>query len=105
MIIEIEASGIGILFDLLHDVEAGASNRVPGGATIALPELPSVRTADATTRLSLSLQCGLGVDAGVTGSWLYEKLKGRARKLWINKAEVRIDRAAITQSITANKLR
>ncbi len=106
MILEIETSALAVLFDLLNHVEAGANTRIPGGAEITVPELPRVRSGHGEPiRLFVNLSCGLSVDARVTGSWLYEKLKGKAQKLWINKAELRIDRSAITKAITANKTR
>ena len=106
MIMEIEIDGMAVLFDLLVNVEAGATSRVPGGATLSLPKLPSLQAAAGTaTRLRMNLQCGLGTDAGVTGSWLYEKLKGRARKLSMDRVAVPIDRAAIIKTIRAKKSR
>jgi hypothetical protein len=106
MTLEIETSGMAILFDLFPQVEAGASVRVPGGATLSVPKLPAVRSVgNATAKISMDLSCGLGVDVSVTGPWLYEKLKGKSRKLWINGAEIRVDRVAIINAITSNKLR
>ena len=106
MVIEIEIGGMAVLFDLLVNVEAGASSRVPGGAILGLPKLPSLQAASGTpTRLRMNLQCGLGTDAETTGSWLYEKLKGKVRKLWIDQVVVPIDRTAIIKIIRAKKSR
>ena len=106
MVMEIEIEGMAVLFDLLVEVEAGAHSRVPGGATLSVPRLPSLQGAAGTaTRLRLNLQCGPGVDAEVTGSWLYQKLKGRARKLSLNRVAVPIDRAAIIKTIRTKRSR
>lgn len=101
MVFEIETSGMAILFDLLHVVEAGSSRRVPGGAVINLPELPPIAAGKGTpTRLKLILDCGRETDAQVSGNWLYETLKGKARKLWVDRVEVLIDRQAIIKVLT-----
>lgn len=105
MILEIETFGMAILFDLLLVVEAGSPRRLPGGAVLSLPELPPIAAGKgAPTRLRLTLHCGQGTDVQVTGSWLYETLKGKARKLWVDEVEVLIDRRAITNVLIEKKV-
>ncbi len=105
MVFEIETFGMAILFDLLYVVEAGSSRRLPGGAVISLPELPPIAAGKGTpTRLKLTLHCGRETDVQVSGNWLYETLKGKARKLWVDRVEVLIDRQAITQALIEKKV-
>jgi hypothetical protein len=102
MLLEIETQGFAVLFDLLVGVEPGASCRVPGGAVLRLPKLPPVNPgAGKPVTISLRMECGPGADIRVTGGWLYERLKGRVRRLRIDNADVVVDREVITRSLMA----
>jgi hypothetical protein len=106
MLLEIETHGFAVLFDLLVGVEPGSSCRVPGGGILHLPKLPPVNPGvGKPARISLRLECGPGVDARVTGSWLYENLKGRVQRLRIDDADEPVDREAITRRLMAPRSR
>ena len=104
MRLEIETHGFGVLFDLLTSVEEGARCRIPGGAVLHLPKLPRVNPGPGhPVRIALRMECGPGVDARVTGNWLYEKLKGKVESLRIDGSLVTVEREAITRRIQAGR--
>ena len=43
---------------------------------------------------------GTNVDPGLIANWLYEKINGRATKLWMDRIEVQINKSEIEKIIT-----
>ena len=98
--------GLGVLFDLFACVESGASSRVPGGPTLHLPQLPPVSPgAGKAVTVALRLECGPGIDARVTGTWLYQKLKGRVSSLRLDGAPTLVDRETLVRCLEACRKR
>jgi len=96
--IEIETSGPLLAFDLLggpKTLSVGAKASLPGGAVLRLHEMREHRAADFPTLLQLGLSFGTGAAASLAASWLYDKLKGRARALRIERMEVQIEEGQI----------
>lgn len=50
--------------------------------------------------IRLTLKIGSDIAIGVAAAWLYDKLKGKATKLEIERTEVQIDKGEITRILT-----
>ena len=93
--IEIETGDEQLLSDLLETSPAlarpGFEKALPEGAVITLKDDVKRRAINLPPEIitiALSLSSSLGVN--LVSTWLYEKLKGRAAKLHINRKEIRV---------------
>lgn len=98
MTFEIETSGPMLAIELFgrpKSLEVGSRLVVPGQATIELQGLREQRDADLHTVVTLGVTFASGVAVNLFSSWLYDKLKSRARRLRIDRVEIQVEAAEI----------
>jgi hypothetical protein len=93
--IEIQSKDEGLVSGIMEapkkmDIKAD----LPGNAVI-MKVHPSIEGKE-----MFLLSFGTEIDPGLLGSWLYEKIKGRATKLLIDRIEVQIDKSEIERVIS-----
>ncbi len=96
--IEVETSGPMLAFDLFgrpSNLTTGTKVSLPGGAVLELHSMREQRVLDLPTLLKLGLTAGSSVAGSLAANWLYDKLKGRARSLRIDRMEVQIEKGQI----------
>ena len=95
---EIETTGSRLAFDLFAPATSlgpGTRTEVPGGAALAISEMRFQKALGAHETLVVLLHVGRDTALGVLSAWLYDKLKGRTRKLTINRIEVIVEQSEI----------
>jgi hypothetical protein len=103
---EIQTSGPLLAFELLgrpKSIEIGKPVPVPGLGTLCLEEMREQRSVDLPTVLKFGITFATGAVSSLAANWLYEKLKGRARSLRIDRVEIQIDEGEI-KKILATRL-
>ncbi|MGH9971710.1 MAG: hypothetical protein ACREBG_28485 [Pyrinomonadaceae bacterium] len=96
MQVEIETLDRQLAFDIIESdrLKAGTTRNLPGGATLTFEKTYTGKTFGAEV-VVLGLDFGVGVVSGVVANWLFQKLKGRATKLRIDRTEIEVEEAAI----------
>lgn len=88
------------LFAPAQSLKPGITITTPGDGTIVLRETYMRKAFGARETIILLLDAGKDLGIALFASWLYDKLKGRAQKLRINRVEVEIEEGAIRKVIT-----
>ena len=104
MEIEIETSDSQLLPDLLEttssSIQPGYQKSFPDGGSITLQKDIKRRSLTVPPEtITLILSVGGSITANVISTWLYEKLKGRAIRLHIDRKEIQIDNGEIKKII------
>ncbi|MCL5669446.1 MAG: hypothetical protein M1392_05650 [Gammaproteobacteria bacterium] len=103
MQIEIETRDIRVAFDILGPpgrLTSGTSVLVPGGATLTFEGLIERRALDVPGVLQFIVDSSIDIEIGLLGAWFYEKVKGRATRLRINRVEIQIEEGEITRVLS-----
>jgi hypothetical protein len=101
--IEIETHDKELEFDLMSNPSAlqqGVEVILPDGSKLAWQPGELRKGFGLPKILHYLLVYGRDVSAGVLGSYLYEKLKGRATVLRVDRQEIQIEEGEITRIIT-----
>jgi hypothetical protein len=101
--IEIETHDRALEFDLMGNpafLEKGVALTLPDGSRLAWQPGPMRKAYGLPQILRYVLEYGSGVSAGILASYLYEKLKGRATVLRVDRQEIQIEQGEITRIIT-----
>ena len=94
--IDTHDSGLGFaLFGANATIGAGTSVELPGDAKLTCQSLYIRKALGAPETLTLVVSFGSGVAAGLVADWLYEKLRGRATSLRIDRVEIQIEAGEI----------
>ena len=103
MIFEIDTHDFFLARDLMETSSpsplVGQKRTLPGGATVTFEGIIERRALDFPSTIQLVVSFGKGVLAGVVASWLYNKIKGRASTLRIDRTEVEIEEGEIKRII------
>lgn len=100
--IEIDTKERRLAFDLVNtpnSLKAGSTAELPGGAVLIFRGLEMQKALDFPETIELALSFGSGVASSLVASWLYDKIRGRASKLRIERTEVQIDEGEIKRII------
>jgi len=102
MNIEIESGDPRLAWELMNSssLEPGQKHIISKGAELTYQHIYQKRGLDFPAIISLTLDIGEGVAIGVIVAWLYDKIKGKASKLTIDRTEVHIDAGEIKKVIT-----
>jgi hypothetical protein len=100
---------VNILIEVRSQIEGIGSALTKGpeklGRKIELPAtaifMPVQRSEGKEGGYVFQLSFGINLAPGLLADWLYEKIKGRATKLLIDRTEVPIDKSEIERVITA----
>ena len=68
---------------------------IPGNATLVMRESLVKKAFGFYETIELALSFGSGIVSGIVGNWLYEKIKGRATILKIDRTEVQLNKGEI----------
>jgi hypothetical protein len=101
--VEIETQDRELEFDLMDNpasLQQGVEVILPDGSRLAWRPGPLRKVHGLAKILHYVLVYGRDVSAGVLGSYLYEKLKGRATVLRVDRQEIQIEEGEITRIIT-----
>lgn len=83
-----------------HSLRVGQQKDLPGGAVVTWKGQIERKAIGSPTTITLLLSFGTGVASGLVASWLYDKLKGRASTLRIERTVIQINEGEITRIIT-----
>lgn len=89
-------------FDLMgtpNSLTAGTKVEVPGNAILTLNNIIVRKAFGVPTTLEFIVTFTGGVSAGIVANWLYEKIKGRASKIRIERTELQIKKGEIERII------
>lgn len=103
MQLEIETRDIGVAFDILRTpgrLASGSSVSAPGGATLTFGGLIERRALDVPSVLQFIVDCSTDIEIGLLAGWLYEKVKGRATRLRINRVEIQVEEGEIKRVLS-----
>jgi hypothetical protein len=103
LFIELETHDKELEFDLMGNppsLEKGVELILPDGSKLAWQPGPMRKAFGLPQILHYILVYGRDVSAGVLGSYLYEKLRGRATALRIDRQEIQIEKGGITKVIS-----
>ncbi len=98
MQIEIETRDIRVAFDILGTpgrLTSGTSVLAPGGATLTFGGLVERRALGVPEVLEFIVNCSVDIEISLLAAWLYEKVRGRATRLRINRVEIQIEEGEI----------
>ncbi len=85
-------SGLGFsLFDTRGPLGPGTKTLPPGGGILTLERLYFRKAAGVPGTLYLVLTVGSSVGASLFANWLYDKIKGRASQVRIDRTEVELE--------------
>jgi hypothetical protein len=101
--VEIETHDRQLEWDLLGKpavIREGVSNTFPDGSTLTWQPGALRKMHGAPQFIRFVLSCGKDVIVGVLSGYLYDKLKGRATVLRVDRQEIQIDKGEITRIIT-----
>jgi hypothetical protein len=101
--IEIESHDRRLDFELMNhpaSLQEGVAYTLPDGSTLLWQPGPMRKAHGLPAIFHFILVYARDVSAGVLGAYLYDKLKGKATALLIDRQEVQIDKGEITRIIT-----
>jgi hypothetical protein len=101
--IEIETHDRELEFDLMGNpasLQQGVELTLPDGSKLTWQPGPMRKAFGLPAILHYILVYGRDVSAGALGSYFYEKLKGRATVLRVDREEIQIEKGEITRIIT-----
>jgi hypothetical protein len=102
MQLEIDTEDRKLGFDLVgtsNSLSPGTKVEIPGSAILTFDGLIGRKAFGFPVTLEFILTFSSGVSAGIVANWLYEKIKGRALKLRIDRTEVQINKGEIERII------
>lgn len=73
--------------------------KIPGDVKITSHTLAIKKAFGMPETLELIISFSIGIASGVVASWIYEKLKGRAKALYIDRTKVEIRKGDIEKII------
>ena len=94
ILIQVSTHDKQIAFDMMggsNSFSAGTTVDIPGNASLTASGIIGRKAFGLTETLEFVLTFGSGVTSGLVASWLYDKLKGKAASLRIERREVQID--------------
>lgn len=99
IILEIETENRALPLELFDSSELSGDTecQTPGGATLRFCSLSTRRAFGQPETLQLILSFGSGVVSGLVANFLFQKLRGRATRLRIDRTEVQIIRGEIAR--------
>lgn len=103
LFLEIETHDGQLEFDLMANppsLHQGVELTLPDGSKLAWQPGPLRKAFGLPKLFHYVLVYGRDVSAGVVGSYLYEKLKGRVTSFRVDRQEVHIEKGDITRVIT-----
>lgn len=98
MQLEIDIRDIGVAFDILGTLgrlKSGTRITTPGGAILTYKGLVEYRAVDIPAILQFIVDRSVDIDTGLFAAWLYDKVKGRASRIRINRVDIEIDKGEI----------
>lgn len=101
--IQVDTTDKRLVWDLFAPatrLEAGVSIEIPKVGTLTLKQMYFRKAFGAHDTLTFLLHHADEIATGMVGAWLFEKLKGRAQGLRIDRLEVRIDAESIRAILT-----
>ena len=101
--IEVDTLDRQLGFDLFgpgKSLGPGVSTELPGDATLTLERLHIRKAIAVPETLQLVLTFGGGIATGLVANWLYDKLKGKAKKVRIDRVEIQLDEGEIKRILT-----
>jgi hypothetical protein len=102
MHIKIDTDDRQISYDLMGNTTSlvrGATIKVPGNAMLTYDGLIGKKAFGFPLTLEFILTVTTGVSTGLVANWLYDKIKGRASTLRINRTEVHMSKGEIERII------
>jgi hypothetical protein len=95
--VEIEADDRTLDSDLMgtSSVSVGQSFSMQGGAIVTYRGRTAETDLAVPQKIELTISFGPGVAYGLTAEWLFDRLKGRARTLTVNRSETQIEKDEI----------
>jgi hypothetical protein len=99
--ISVETHDKRLSFDLLdsRSISAGNGVEITPGAQLVWTGGIGRKAFGEPEWLTFLLQIAAGVPVTVVSAWLYQKLKGRAQRMSINRTEIEIDEGEIKRII------
>ncbi len=99
MIIEIYSNKLNILFDIFGSdkIENGNQITIPGNATVKFINFNSPKSIVSEIPISLELLIafGSGAVSSLIANWIYDKFKGKAKTIKINRKVVNLNKGKI----------
>src|SRR3989304_475058 len=96
--IEIKTSGPRLAFELFGAggrISTGDEISIPGGGSLKYLGQMEYRSLDMPTILTMALNFSSGVAVGVIANWIYDKLKGKANSITIDRIEIELNKGEI----------
>ena len=105
--ITIETIDPQLISDLLENtsstIQMGSQKAIADGATLTLQNINRRRSIDVLPEvITLGLSLSTSIATNIVSTWLYEKLKGRATGLRIDRKQIRVDNEEIKKNIEEN---
>ena len=103
-----EMKRVNIFIEIQSQIEGLASALTKGpervGKNVGLPATANIisvqRSMGIEGRYMFMLNFGINLAPGLLANWLYEKINGRATKLWMDRIEVQINKSEIEKTFT-----
>lgn len=101
MQIEIETEDRRLGFDLMgtSKLNAGMKVDIPGDAILSFDSIMGRKAFGFPETLEFIMTFTTGVSASLVASWLYDKIKGRASRIIINRKEIQMNKGEIERII------
>jgi hypothetical protein len=93
VIIEVETVGAALLRRELFQRSAEIS--LPFGAVLTLQDVIERKSRDFPSLMTLVLTVPVPIATNLVAAWLYDKFKGRARTIRIERTEITLDKGEI----------
>ena len=103
ILIEITTHDKQLSYDIIGNYSSyavGTTIQIPGNASLTSSGIISRKAFAFPETLEFILTFGTGVASGMVASWLYDKLKGKATRLRIEKQEIQIDQGEIKRILS-----
>jgi len=96
VVLEVEATrGVLLAHELFGSSKTGSTISLPGDAVLELQDVIERRSLDVPSLVTLALTIPTGIASSLLANWIYDKFKGRAKTLRIDRAEVTFDEGEI----------
>lgn len=97
IIIEIQTHDRQLVSEIIGQQQAVSKETVniPGNANIKAKGIAARKAFGLSETLELVLTCGSSVVSSIVANWLWQKLKGRATSLRIDRVEVELNKGDI----------
>ena len=101
--LKVDTGDVRLAFDMFapaKSISPGITVTTPGNGTLVLGEMYGRKAFGAHETITLVLEAGKDLGIALFASWLYDKVKGRAKTLRIDRTEIEIDEGAIRKVIS-----